>query len=101
MQVTTWPSASYYVLRTGEFLGELILKAVAFVAGTLAEFICVQTAAVVLPIVSFGALTMHDRFVHPPAYGERRPIVVGSLGSTLFGIAFWTFAVVALIALLR
>jgi hypothetical protein len=101
MQVTTWQSVSHYVLRMGEFLGELILKAVSFVVGALAEFICVQTATIVLPVVSFGSLTTHNRFVHPPSYGERRPMIVGPLASTLFGVALWTFAVVALVALVR
>jgi hypothetical protein len=85
----------------GEFVGELILKIVMSAVPALAEFICVQTAAVVLPVASLGALTTHDRFAHPPAYGERRPIVIGHLASTLFGAAFWTLAVVALIALVR
>ena len=57
--------------------------------------------AVNLSIVSFGALTAKDRFRHPPAYGERRPTVVGPTFAVLFGMAFWTFAVVAAIALLR
>ncbi len=84
-----------------EFLGEVLLKAFSSLFRTLVEVVCVQTAAVVLPIVSFGALTTHDGFRHPPAYGERRPVVVGPLASTLFGLAFWTFAVAGLIAIVR
>lgn len=84
-----------------EFLFELILKAVTLVVRTLVELVCVQTARVVLPVVSFGALTAHQRFAHPPAYGERRPIVVGPLAATLFGVAFWTIAIIALITFVR
>ena len=51
--------------------------------------------------VKYTPLTAKDRFRHPPAYGERRPTVVGPTFAVLFGMAFWTFAVVAAIALLR
>ncbi len=85
----------------GEFLGELFVKAITAVVEALAEFICVQTAAVILPIVSFGTLTTQDRFPHPPAYGERRPVVVGPSVAALFGFAFWTLATVAVIVFLR
>jgi hypothetical protein len=85
----------------GEFFGEVIVRAFTFLLGTLAEIVSLQTAVVVLPIVSFGALTAKDRFRHPPAYGERRPTVVGPTFAVLFGMAFWTFAVIAAIALLR
>jgi hypothetical protein len=85
----------------GDFLGELLVKALASAVPALAEFICVQTAAIVLPVVSLGTLATQDRFAHPPAYGEERPVVVGPIVSTLFGLALWTFFVVALIALLR
>lgn len=85
----------------GDFLGELLVKMLASAVWALVEFVCVQTAAIVLPIASFGTLTTHDRFAHPPAYGEERPVVVGPTVATLFGVAFWTLAVIALVALLR
>ena len=82
-------------------MGELIGHVLATTAGALIELICVQTARVVLPIISFGVLTTQPSPSHPPAYGERRPVVVGELVSLLFGITVWTLVAAALIGLLR
>ena len=84
-----------------DFLGELLVKAITSVVEVIVEFVCVQTAAVILPMVSFGTLTTRNRSTQPPAYGERRPVVVGPIVAALTGFAFWTFATVGLIALLR
>jgi hypothetical protein len=84
-----------------EFLFEAILKIITSLLRTLVEVICVQTGRILLPIVSFGAFATHQNFAHPPAYGERRPIVVGSFISALFGIAFWTLATALIFALVR
>jgi hypothetical protein len=81
-------------------MGELIFKLLIAVLQALFELVCFYTAKFLLPVISFGKLTVQP-LRHPPAYGQSRPIVVPALLAALFGLAFWAIIVIAAVIALR
>ena len=81
-------------------MGELIFKLLMGLLQALLELVCFYTAKFLLPVISFGKLTVQP-LRHPPAYGQSRPIVVPQVLAALFGMVFWAIVIVAAVVLLR
>jgi hypothetical protein len=81
-------------------MAEWIFKLLTYLVQALLEQVCFCTAKFLLPVISFGKLTVQPPR-HPPAYGQSRPIVVPSILVTLFGVLFWGIAILAAVIVLR
>ena len=81
-------------------MGELIFKLLIAVFQALFKLVCFYTAKFLLPVISFGKLTVQP-LRHPPAYGQSRPIVVPAVLAAIFGLVFWAIIVIAAVIALR
>ena len=79
---------------------ELIFKLLMGLLQALLELVCFYTAKFLLPVISFGKLTVQPP-LHPPAYGQSQPIVVPQVLAAIFGLVFWAIVIVAAVILLR
>ncbi len=81
-------------------MGELIFKLLMGLLQALLELVCFYTGKFLLPVISFGKLTVQP-LRHPPAYGQSRPIVVPVVLTAIFGFVFWAIIVIAAVIVLR
>jgi len=81
-------------------MAELIFKLLTGLVQALLELVCFSTAKLLLPVISFGKLTVQPPG-HPPAYGQSRPIIVPSILAALFGLLFWGIVILAAVIVLR
>lgn len=81
-------------------MGELVFKFLTGLFEALLELVCFYTARFILPVVSFGKLTVQP-LRRAPAYGKTRPIVVPHIFAAIFGLVFWGFVAIAAFAMLR
>ena len=73
-------------------MGELIFKLLIAVFQALFELVCFYTAKFLLPVISFGKLTVQPL---------RHPIVVPAVLAAIFGLVFWAIIVIAAVIALR
>ncbi len=64
------------------------------------EYLFIGTGRLLLSIFSLGRVTT-SKPAHPPAYGVKRPIVVGQLAAFLVGLAAWLIVGTLAIAILH
>jgi hypothetical protein len=80
-------------------MGELIFRLLTGLLEALVELVCFYTARFLLPVISFGKLTVQPP--RHPAYGQSRPIVVPQMLATVFGMVFWAIVIIVVVGLLR
>jgi hypothetical protein len=80
-------------------MGELIFKLLMGLLEALVELVCFYTARFLLPVISFGKLTVQPP--RHPAYGQSRPIVVPQMLAAVFGMVFWAIVIIVAVGLLR